>query len=160
MITPEYVEGVLRDVEVEDYHEILTPIQSIFTTFQECVDHHFETLDGMLLNGYEERDIELYPYGIVVFDTPTTALLIHYDQIRKQWYLGCLRFTSVDELLQEFENLRFGDIEFGDPCGNYSVRVPQNDPEIDLTITTRRMKGMTLGNGGITVRCSRCSLLG
>ncbi|KAI5196468.1 hypothetical protein E4T39_07781 [Aureobasidium subglaciale] len=131
-LTASYVRDYFGDDQVEGYQQFLTPIPSPFACVQDCIDDHFDRLDKWLLDHpAPERDVAIYPYGIVVFERDEqNALLVHIDSINKTWHIGSLRLPVAD-LSLEVTSLIMGDEHFGDLCYKRDIRVPQNDPNID-----------------------------
>ncbi|CAD0081729.1 unnamed protein product [Aureobasidium vineae] len=131
-LTKSYVHDILRDEQVEDYHQFLTPILTPLACVEDCIEHHFDSLDKWLLEQpASETCSAVYPQGILVFEkTEQEALLIHVDSINKQWHIGSIYLPIVD-LGMNLTSLMMGDEFFGDLCNGYNVRVPQNDPNID-----------------------------
>ncbi|KAI4739216.1 hypothetical protein E4T50_10328 [Aureobasidium sp. EXF-12298] len=131
-MTESYVIDVLGEKQVEDYHEFLQPVQKPFSSVQDCIEHHFSCLDSWLVERSEpDACSRTYPHGIVVFNkNEQAALLIHVDQRNKIWHIGSI-YLPVADLESRLPSLVAGDEWFGDICGEYDVRVPQNDPEID-----------------------------
>jgi len=131
-LTRSYVIDVLGEEQVEDYHEFLQPILTPFTSVQDCIEHHFNSLDRRLIEQSEpESWSRIYPHGILVFDkNDQEALLIHVDQNNHTWYIGSI-YLPITELESRLTSLIFGDEWFGDMCAEHDVRVPQNDPDIN-----------------------------
>ncbi|CAD0106008.1 unnamed protein product [Aureobasidium uvarum] len=131
-LTESYVHDLLGDEQVEDYHQFLTPVLTPFASVQDCIEHHFDSLDKWLLEQpASETHSAVYPHGILVFEkTEQEALLIHVDHINKQWHIGSI-YLPIVGLGINLTSLLMGDEFFGDLCNGYNVRVPQNDPNID-----------------------------
>jgi hypothetical protein len=131
-LTASYVDDILGDEQVEDYHQFLKPVLTPFASVQDCLEHHFSCLDTWLVDQATPGDFSsVYPYGILVFEkNDQEALLIHVDHINKKWHIGSI-YMPIVELGVHLTSLMMGDEWFGDLCGNEDVRVPQNDPDID-----------------------------